>query len=177
MSLEETYLDDLKNLDPLEAAIKAQREYKAMEAEFKSVKERRDYTRQRLTADLERRGRDRDGNDDGSVKLTKTLKNKVTDRELLIEHIYGLDEPASTYLMETFRHGNKTTGIADPLDRLVAKAVEQAMAEGKAVADCLPPGLDVRTESSIRITLKKQKAEKELTGQAALLAQLDGELE
>lgn len=170
-------VDDLKALDPLEAAFKAQREYNALDKEMKMAKERRAFTRSRLIADLEGRGRTEDGSDNGKVKLMRELKNQVTDHEALLEYVYGLDEPVSTYLEERFRKGNKAKGIEDPLDRLIREAAEKAMSEGKSVKDCLPPGLTVRNVVTIRVTLRKDGGEKKLTETEKLMQQIDAELE
>ena len=170
-------MDDLKALDPLDAAIKAQREYNALDAEMKMVKARRTFTRDRLTADLEARGRTEDGNDDGKVKLSRTLKNRITDHEALLEYVYSLDEPVSTYLEERFRSGNKSKGIEDPLDRLIREAAEKALANGKSVRDCLPPGLEVRNVVTIGVTLRKENGAKKLTETEKLMQQIDNELE
>jgi len=170
-------LDDLKELDPLDAAIKAQKEYNTLDAEMKIVKARRAFTRTQLIAQMEASGRTDDGNDGGKVKLIKSLVNKVEDKEALLTHVYELDEPVSTYLEEVFKKGNKSKGIPDPLDRLVKEAAEKALATGKSVQECLPPGLSVRSIVSIRLTLSKGGEEKELTPQEQIMQQIDKELE
>lgn len=174
---DEVSYDDLKALDPLEATIKVQQEYNALDAEMKIAKARRTFTRDRLIADLEARGRTEDGNEDGGVTLSKALKNQITDYEALLEYVYSLDEPVSTYLEERFRTGNKSKGIEDPLDRLIREAAEKALKNGESVRDCLPPGLEVRMVASIRVTLRKDKAAKKLTKQEELMKELDAELE
>lgn len=174
---EDTTVDDLVKLSPFEAAVKAQREYNLIYSEMEIAKDRREYSRERLIADLETRGTDRDGIDGvGSVKLTKSLKNKVTDKQALLEYVYSLDEPVETYLDEVFRRGNKSKGIPDPLDRLVKEAAMRALEESKSVEECMPPGLAVRSVSSIRITLNKGE-KKKLTETEEIMAQLDAEVE
>lgn len=173
----ETPVNDLKELDPLDAVIKAQREYNALDAEMKIVKARRTFTRERLIAAMEASGRTEDGNESGKVKLTKSLYNHVVDSEALMEYVYSLDEPVSTYLEEVFRKGNKSKGIEDPLDRLVREAAEKALEEGKEIRECLPPGLEVRPKVAIRVTLRKGGEEKKLTPTEELMQQLDTELE
>lgn len=170
-------LNDLKELDPLDAVIKAQREYNALDAEMETAKARRTFTRERLIAAMEASGRTEDGNDGGKVKLTKSLYNQVTDSEALMEYVYSLDEPVSTYLEEVFRKGNKSKGIEDPLDRLVREAAEQALKKGKEIRECLPPGLEVRPKIAIRVTLRKGGEEKKLTPTEELMKGLDTELE
>lgn len=153
--MQKANLTDLEALTPLEAVIKAQREYNALDAKMKLVKQRRQYTRERLLAEMEAANRTDDGNEDGKVKLARKLRNKVTDHAALIDYVYNLGEPVGTYLKEVFIKGNKSQGIEDPLDLLVERAAKQSIAEGKELSECMPPGLAVYTDVSIRVTLRK----------------------
>ena len=150
-------IDDLKEMKPLEAAIKAQQEYLALNQEMKIVMARRNYTRDRLISELEARGSDRDGNDDGTVLVMRKVYPKVTDFDELVEYVYALDEPVSTYLKEVFIKGNKSQGIEDPLERLVARAINDSLETGKHISECLPPGLSISSDTQLRVTLKKKK--------------------
>lgn len=151
---EDVYLGDLENLPTLEALEKASREYKALDAEMKLVTARRKYARERIMAELEASGRTDDGNMGIKVKLTKKLAPKITDHDALLEYVYGLPEPASTYLEERFIRPNKKAGIADPLEILIEKAVEMSLTTGKSLADCMPPGLEVHPYPRLTVTLR-----------------------
>lgn len=167
---------DLKAMQPLEAAIKAQREYLSLNAELKVMSKRREFARERLIASMEAANRTDDGNEFGKAKLTKKMRNRVTDFEALREYVYNLNEPVSAYLKEVFIKGVRSRGVEDPLDRLVKKAAEQALEEGKSVEECLPPGLSTYLETSLRITLRKSDDVNDVKT-ASKFADLDAELE
>lgn len=154
----EIEIDDLKNLSTLEAVFKAQREYNALDQEMKIARARRQYTRDRLIAELESRGSDRDGNEHGKVLLMRKTYPKVTDFDALREHVHDLDEPDSAYLKEVFIKGNKRQGIEDPLERLVNRAMLLSLEEGIHISEAMPPGLTVTTDTSVRVTLRKANA-------------------
>lgn len=155
---EDISFTDLNELNALDSALKAQREYNAINAELKIASKRREHARNRLIAEMEVSGRTDDGNERGKAKLMKSFYNKVTDFDALKGYVYSLNEPVSKYLQEVFIKGNKRQNIPDPLDGLVEKAVEESLASGRSVAECLPPGLEVTQDTSLRIYLRKEKS-------------------
>ena len=170
-------LDDLDAMKPLEAAIQAQKEYLFLNQEMKIAVARRSYTRDRLIAELEARGSDRDGNEDGKVLLMHKTYPKVTDHEALKEYIYSLDEPVGTYLKEVFIKGNKSQGIDNPLDILVEKAMLRSIEEDIDISEAMPPGLTVTTDASVRVTLKKNTGETAPFKDTSKYPELDAALE
>lgn len=177
MTDSEKNMADLKAMQPLEAAIQTQKEYNALAEEMKVVSKRREFARERLIADLESRGRDREGNSDGKVVLIRKTYNKVTDFDALRDYVYELGEPLSLYMEEVFIKGNKRQGIEDPLDRLVERAFKESLNSNKHIKECMPPGLEVATSTQIRVTLAKPGKEIVDFGTDSKYPDLDAALE
>jgi len=124
-------------------------EEKALEAQLKGIKERKEVAKQTLINTLTSNGLDSAAVGDRSVTLTSIAYSKVVDYDALMDWVYDQGEPISEYTDTVFKK--------KVLNDIVREKLKEAIETETNVQSILPQGLDVGIQQRVTVRARSGK--------------------